>query len=101
MLRVNLILLVIAVCCALGSVTAQHKARKLFQALEAEQDRARQLEVEYDQLQLDLSTWAAHPRIEKIARERLKMMPPALADYPARPAAVAVAANTLAVEGGR
>lgn len=76
MLRFNLILLLVAVMCALGTVTSQHKARKLFQAVEAEQERARQLEVEYDQLQLELSTWATHPRIEKIARERLKMVVP-------------------------
>jgi cell division protein FtsL len=76
MLRINMPLLFIAVCCALGTVTSQHKARKLFQRLEQEQERARQLEVEYDQLQLELSTWAAHSRIERIARERLKMTAP-------------------------
>jgi cell division protein FtsL len=76
MLRVNMTLLFIAVCCALGTVTAQHKARKLFQAVEHEQERARQLDIEYDQLQIELSTWATHPRIEKIARERLKMQLP-------------------------
>jgi cell division protein FtsL len=32
--------LLIVVICALGVVTSQHKARKLFQALEAEQERA-------------------------------------------------------------
>jgi cell division protein FtsL len=71
-------LFVIALCCALGVVTSQHKARKLFQAMEAEQERQRQLDVEHDQLQLELSTWASHPRIEKIARERLKMASPSL-----------------------
>jgi cell division protein FtsL len=76
MLRVNMTLLLLAVCCALGTVTAQHKARKLFQAVEHEQERARQLDIEFDQLQIELSTWATHPRIEKIARERLKMQLP-------------------------
>lgn len=85
MLRTNMILLFFIVFCALGVVTSQHKARKLFQALEAEQDRARQLDVEYGQLQLELSTWATHPRIEKIAKERLKMRAP-------EPRAVLVAA---------
>ncbi len=80
MLRFNLILLFVAVCCGLGTVTSQHKARKLFQALEQEQERGRQLDVEYDQLQLELSTWATHGRIESIARERLHMLvPPAVA----------------------
>ncbi|QEL66009.1 cell division protein FtsL [Oryzomicrobium terrae] len=76
MLRFNLALLLAVMLCSLGLVTAQHKARKLFQALEAEQERSRSLDVEYGQIQLELSTWATHPRIEKIARERLKMQAP-------------------------
>jgi cell division protein FtsL len=76
MLRFNVTLLLIVVFCALGVVTSQHRARKLFQGLEAEQERARQLDIEYGQLQLEMSTWANHPRIEKIARERLHMVTP-------------------------
>lgn len=76
MLRFNMILLLVVVICALGAVTSQHRARKLFQALEAEQERARQLDIEYGQLQLEMSTWANHPRIEKIARDRLRMVAP-------------------------
>ncbi len=76
MLRANLLLLFFVVFCALGVVTSQHKARKLFQELESEQERAKQLDVEFGQLQLELSTWATHPRVEKVARERLKMRAP-------------------------
>ncbi len=76
MVRFNMILLMIAVVCALGAVTSQHRARKLFQALEGEQERVRQLDIEYGQLQLELSTWATHPRIEQIARDRLHMVTP-------------------------
>ena len=76
MVRFNMILLLIVVVCALGVVTSQHRGRKLFQDLEGEQERARQLDVEYGQLQLEMSTWATHPRIEKIARERLRMVSP-------------------------
>jgi cell division protein FtsL len=57
MVRLNVFLLLAVVICSLGVVTSQHKARKLFQALEVEQERARQLEVEFGQLQLELSTW--------------------------------------------
>lgn len=74
MLRFNMILLLVLVICALALVTSQHRARKLFQELEREQEQARQLDVEYGQLQLEMSTWATHPRIEKIARERLRMV---------------------------
>ncbi|MCP5269488.1 MAG: cell division protein FtsL [Zoogloeaceae bacterium] len=76
MLRTNMALLFFVVFCALGVVTSQHKARKLFQELESAQEHARQLDVEFGQLQLELSTWATHPRIEKIARDRLKMRTP-------------------------
>jgi len=96
MLRFNIFLLVVVVICALGVVTSQHRARKLFQAVEAEQERARQLDVEFGQLQLEMSTWANHPRIEKIARERMHMVAP---DALGRvvPPTVAVAAK----KGGR
>ena len=76
MVRLNMLLLLAVVICALGVVTSQHKARKLFQDLEVEQDRAKQLDVEFGQLQLELSTWATPPRFEKIARDKLKMRTP-------------------------
>ena len=76
MVRLNVLLLLAAMLCALSVVTSQHKARKLFQALESEQERSKQLEVEFGQLQLELSTWATSPRIEKIARDKLRMKTP-------------------------
>ena len=76
MARISLILLLVLTACALGLVTSQHKARKLFAELEREQERAKQLDVEWGQLQLEQSTWAMHARVEKIARERLRMSVP-------------------------
>jgi len=76
MLRLNLLLLLIAVSCALSTVAANHRARKLFTDLEREQSRMRELDVEWGQLQLEQSTWAGHSRIEKIARDKLGMRPP-------------------------
>ena len=73
----NLLLIAILLASALGAVASQHKARKLFSEIEREQERMRGLEVEWGQLQLEQSTWASHARIEKIARERLHMRPPA------------------------
>lgn len=77
MVRLNAILLLIVVACALSVVSSNHKARKLFVELEREQSRMRELEVEWGQLQLEQSTWASHARIEKIARDKLGMKPPA------------------------
>jgi cell division protein FtsL len=76
MTRLNTLLLLAILFSALSVVTSQHKARKLFQAMDAEQERARQLDVEYGQLQLEMSTWATSTRIEKIAREQLRMRTP-------------------------
>ena len=77
MTKLNLILLAVALACALGLVAAQHQARRLYGELEREQERMRQLEVEWGQLQIEASTWAAHARIEKLAREHLHMGAPA------------------------
>lgn len=76
MIRVNTFLILILVACALSVVTSQHKARKLFVELEKEQELARQLAVEWGQLQLEQSTWAMHTRIEKIATGQLHMQVP-------------------------
>jgi len=76
MTRVNLLLIVVLTTCALGLVTSQHQARKLFGELEQEQERSRQLQVEYGQLQLEASTWAVHARVERIASRQLHMRTP-------------------------
>ena len=57
-------------------VSSQHKARKLFVELEKEQELARQLAIEWGQLQLEQSTWAMHTRVEKIALNQLNMRLP-------------------------
>lgn len=76
MIRLNFLLLVIALACALSTVAANHRARKLFIEFEREQTRMRDLEIEWGQLQLEQSTWSGHARIEKIAREKLGMHAP-------------------------
>lgn len=78
MARLNLVLLAALVACALGLITSQHQARKRWAELEREQVRAQQLEVEFGQLQLEASTWATPSRVERVARERLRMHPPGL-----------------------
>ena len=74
--KVHLLLLIVAVVCALGVVTSQHKARKLFVELQKEKDKAQQMEVEWGQLQLEQSTWAMPARVEKIATLKLQMQLP-------------------------
>lgn len=76
MTRLNLLLLLLLAICALSLVTSQYKSRKLFTELEQQQERSRQLEIEYGQLQLEQSTWAMHARVERIAVKRLQMRAP-------------------------
>jgi cell division protein FtsL len=74
--KLNLLLLAVLVACALGLVTSQHKARKLVSELEREQERARELDIEHGQLQLEASTWGLHQRVERIAASTLGMRAP-------------------------
>ena len=76
MAKLNLLLLAVLVACAIGLVTSQHKARKLFSNLEREQNRARELDIDYGRLQLEASTWGLHQRVEKIATGTLGMRVP-------------------------
>ena len=76
MIRADAVLVALVVASGLGVVSSQHQARKLYAELEREQSRAHGLEVEWGQLQLEQSTWAAHARVEKLARERLGMRVP-------------------------
>ncbi len=73
----NVLLLTVLVTCALSVVTSQHKARKLYVELQKEKENAQQMDVEWGQLQLELSTWATPARVEKIAERQLHMQLPA------------------------
>jgi cell division protein FtsL len=76
MARLNVLLLVILVGCAISLVTSRHQARKLFVDLEREQARSRSLDIEFGQLQIEQSTWAMPARVEKVARDQLHMQLP-------------------------
>ena len=76
MVKLNVLLLATLIACALSLVTSRHQARGLFVELEQAQALTRGFEIEYGQLQLEQSTWATPARVEKIAREQLKMQLP-------------------------
>lgn len=73
---VNVMLLLAVVGCALGVVTSQHKARKLFIELQKEKELGQQMDVEWGQLQLEQSTWATPRRIGEVSERRLGMQLP-------------------------
>ena len=76
MARLNIVLLIAVIACAIGVVTSQHQARKRFVELEGEQAGARKLSEEWTQLQLEQGTWATNKRVESIASKRLGMRQP-------------------------
>jgi len=69
-------LLIAIIAAALGVITSQHKARKLFNELESEQAATKKLGEEWTQLQLEQGTWATHKRVEAIASRQLGMRLP-------------------------
>lgn len=76
MTRLNVLLLLLVIACALGVVTSQHRARKLFIDLEGEQTLAKKLDEEHTQLRLEQSTWATNKRVESMASKQLGMRLP-------------------------
>jgi len=76
MARLNAILLILVIACALGVITSQHQARRLFSDLESGQEMAKKLDEEWTQLQLEQSTWATNKRVEAVASRRLGMRLP-------------------------
>ncbi|WP_132136545.1 cell division protein FtsL [Pseudoduganella sp. UC29_71] len=71
--KINIVLAALLVGCALSLVNAQYQARHLFIDLERAQAKARQLDIDWAQLQLDQSKLGKHARIEEIARRDLNM----------------------------
>ncbi len=57
----------------IGIVYTKHSTRKSFIELQNKQSVFDELQVEWGRLQLEQSAWATHGRIEKLAREKLKM----------------------------
>ena len=76
MARLDAFLVALLIASALSVVYTQHRSRKLVTDYEREQVRSRALEVEWGQLQLESGTWAAHARVEKLARDKLRMQTP-------------------------
>ena len=76
MTRLNVLLLILVIACALGVITSQHRARKLFMELEGEQAAAKKLDEEFTQLRLEQSTWATNKRVEAVASKQLGMRLP-------------------------
>lgn len=73
--HLQIVLVIGLVLSALLLVNARYKSRRLFVELEYELTQARQLEVDWSQLQLDQSSLGKHARIESMAKQKLNMVP--------------------------
>ncbi len=73
MTRANILMASLLVACALGLVTSQHRARKLFVDVERSQAQAAQLEVGWNQLQVEQTALAKASLIDAKARRELSM----------------------------
>ncbi|NLD69879.1 MAG: cell division protein FtsL [Limnobacter sp.] len=71
--RVNVLLTALLVVCALGLVTSQHRARKVFVDVERAQAHAAAHEVRWNQLQVEQTELAKSARIDARARRELAM----------------------------
>ena len=76
MSRLNVILALVLVVCALAVVQAQHRARTYFVELERLKKEARGLDEQWGQLQLEQGTWANPARVDTLARTRLGLIAP-------------------------
>lgn len=61
------------VACALSAVTSRYESRWVVVELNRANHEAGELDVEWRRLQIDLTDYAQHARIDSIARQDLKM----------------------------
>ena len=76
MTRLNTLLLLLLIGCALSVVTSQHQARKLFIELQSQQDAERKLDNDWRELQIESQTQGNGKRIELKATRDLGMSQP-------------------------
>ncbi len=74
--RLNILLTVLCVVCALGVISTRDKARKLHSELSREENKQHQLDTEYSQLQVEQRMLAGHGRVDQLARQHMFMAPP-------------------------
>ncbi len=92
MRRLNLLLLAAVLGSSLLLVNSAYEARRVFAALDQAQKENRQLDAEFKRLDAERQAQATNLRVEKVAREKLRMRTatPAVTAYVLDPAASGV-----------
>ena len=75
MKRLDVFLTLAVVLCALAVVQVRDRARLQFMDKESLDKEARELEVEWGRLQLELGSLASHSRVDQLARKELGLVP--------------------------
>jgi cell division protein FtsL len=93
MTRTNLVMLALLLVSALYLVDTTYESRRLFAAIERAEREERALDIDYKRLDAERQTQATHLRVERVAREKLKMRAasPGVTHYVVDPAAAASA----------
>jgi len=81
--RVNLLLLAALLASCLYLVKTSYESRRLFHALDRARVEQSQLDTEFKRLDAERQAQATHLRVEKVAREKLRMRTatPAVTQY--------------------
>jgi cell division protein FtsL len=89
MTRLNLLLLVALLASSLVLVKTAYDSRRLFTALDRARTEQQRLDTEFRRLDAERQAQATHLRVEKVAREKLRMRTatPAVTQLAADPAA--------------
>ncbi len=103
--RLNLLLVAALVASALLLVKTSYESRRVFAALDKARAEQRQLDAEFTRLDTEAQAQSTHLRVDRVAREKLKMRnaTPAITEYVTDPAAAppAPAAPAAAPEARR
>ncbi len=71
--RVCVLVGLVLMASALSLVTARYQARQLYDQLDRYKAQSRELEIEWRRLQLDRAAESSNSKVDRLAREELKM----------------------------
>jgi len=89
--RVNILLAIVLVLSCLWLIRTSHESRHLFVELDKAQTQSHELQLDFERLQVDKRAQATPLRVEKLARDKLRMFgnTPAVTHYVAASAGAA------------
>ena len=73
MTKLHLLLLAVLMGSCLYLVKVSYESRRVFAALDSARNQQHQLDIDYTRLVSERQAQATHLRVDKVARERLKM----------------------------